>query len=142
MSMSNTLENGLLALLLNGTTFDGIAENDTTSPATQFYISLHTADPGEAGNQTTSEATYTSYARVAVARSGSGWTVSGNTATLTSAVEFPTSTGGSNVITHIGIGTASTGTGTLLLSGTVSPNLTIASGQAPRLTTSSAITFD
>lgn len=142
MSMSNTLENGLLALLLNGTTFDGIAENDSTTPATQFYLSLHTADPGEAGNQSTNEATYTSYARVAVARTSSGWTVSGNTATLTSAVEFPVATGGTNTITHVGIGTDSSGTGTLLLSGSVSPSLSVVTGTAPRLTTSSAITFD
>ena len=39
-----------------------------------IYVSLHTADPA-GGNQTTSEATYTGYARVAVARTAVAWTV-------------------------------------------------------------------
>ena len=75
MSKSNALENSLMLLLFNATTFNGIAENDTSSPNTDLYVSLHTGDPGEAGSQTTSECAYGSYARVAVARSGSGWTV-------------------------------------------------------------------
>lgn len=45
-----------------------------SAAAGSFYISLHTASPA-GGNQQTSEATYTGYARVAVARSAGGWTV-------------------------------------------------------------------
>lgn len=46
------------------------------------YVSLHTGDPGEAGDQTTNEATYAGYARVAVARDSGGWTVTGSQALL------------------------------------------------------------
>ena len=47
-----------------------------SATAGSLYISLHTASPDAADVQTTSEADYTSYARVAVARSAAGWTVS------------------------------------------------------------------
>lgn len=60
-----------------------------SSVAGSLYLSLHTADPGEAGDQTTNEVSYTSYARVAVARNGSAWTVSGNAATLAANTDFP-----------------------------------------------------
>ena len=81
------------------------------------FTSLHTADPGEAGDQTTNEATYTSYARVAVARSAGGWAVSGNNVDNVAAITFPKCTGGSNNIAFWGIGTDSSGAGKLLYKG-------------------------
>lgn len=126
MSKANTTENALLALIFNATTFDGIAENDTTSPNTNLYLALHTADPGEAGNQTTNEATYTSYARIAIARSGAGWTVSGNTAQNAALAQFPQCTGGTNTITHVSIGLLSSGAGTILYSGALNASLSVA----------------
>lgn len=142
MSMSNTLENSLLLLLFNATTFADIAENDTTSPATNLYVSLHTSDPGEAGSQTTNETSYTSYARVAVARTSGGWTVTANSVSPAAEISFPACTGGTATITHMGIGTGSSGAGTLLFKGTVTPNISVASGVTPKLTTATAITFD
>ena len=129
MSKSNSLENALMLLLFNATTFNGIAENDTTSPNTDLYVSLHTADPGEGGSQTTNECAYGSYARVAVARSGSGWTVTNNTATNAALVQFPQCSSGSETATYVGIGLASTSTGTLLYSGALSA---ISSGIQPQ----------
>ena len=132
MSKSNSLENALMLLLFNATTFNGIAENDTTSPNTDLYVSLHTADPGEGGSQTTNECAYGSYARVAVARSGSGWTVTNNTATNAALVQFPQCSSGSETATYVGIGLASTSTGTLLYSGALSASLAISSGIQPQ----------
>lgn len=132
MSKSNALETALLELVFKATTFDGIAENDTTSPNTNLYVSLHTADPGEAGTQATNEAAYTSYARVAVARSGSGWTVSGNTVTNAALVQFPQCTGGSETITHVGVGLGSSSTTTLLYKGALSASLAVSSGIQPQ----------
>jgi len=126
MSKANTTENSLLALIFNATTFDGIAENDTTSPNTNLYLALHTADPGEAGNQSTNEATYTSYARIAVARSGAGWTVASNTAVNAALAQFPQCTGGTNTITHVSIGLLSSGAGTILYSGALNASLSVA----------------
>lgn len=132
MSKSNALENALLLLVFNGTTFDGIAENDSTSPNTVLYVSLHTADPGEAGTQATNEAAYTSYARVAVNRNSGGWTVSGNTVTNTALVQFPQCTGSSETITHVGVGLGSSGTTTLLYKGALSSSLAVSSGIQPQ----------
>lgn len=80
MSKGNTFENDVVKMIFNATAIANLADNAAVSPLTSLYVSLHTGDPGEAGNQGTNEATYTSYARVAVARSGAGWTVSGNQA--------------------------------------------------------------
>jgi len=132
MSKSNSLENALMLLLFNATTFNGIAENDSTSPNTDLYVSLHTADPGEGGSQTTSECAYGSYARVAVARSGAGWTVTNNTATNAALVQFPQCSSGSETATYVGVGLGSSGAGTLLYSGALSASLAISSGIQPQ----------
>ncbi len=132
MAKSNALETAILQLIYNATTFNGIAENDTTSPNTDIFVSLHTADPGEAGTQATNEATYTSYARVAVARTSGGWTVTGNTVVNTALVQFPQCTGGSNTITHVSTGLASSGSTTVLHKGAVSSPLAVSSGIQPQ----------
>lgn len=131
MSATNTTEDNILKLIFNATAWGNIADNTATSPATNIYISLHTADPGETGNQTTSEATYTSYARVAVARTTGGFTVSNPTVSNAAAINFPACTGGSNTITHFGIGLAASSTGTLLFSGALSASLAVSNGITP-----------
>ena len=143
MSKGNTFENDLLALIFAGTTITGLAVDDTSSDQiTSLYLSLHTADPGEGGDQTTNEAAYTSYARVAVTRDSGGFTVSGNQVTLAANVTFPTATGGSETITHFAIGTASSGAGKILYKGTVTPNLDVSSGVVPVMTTGTTVTED
>ena len=141
MSKSNALENDLLLLLFNGTGIANIADNAASGPLTNLFVSLHTADPGEAGTQTTSEATYTSYARVAVAR-GAGWTVTGNSVSPAANIDFPAATGGTNTITHFAVGTATSGAGKILYKGTVTPNISVSTGVTPRLETGTAITED
>lgn len=135
MSKGNTWETELLTLVFNNT--DAALIGDATglrgsSTAGSLYVSLHTGDPGEAGTQTTSECAYTSYARVAVARSGAGWTVSGNAVTNAALVQFPQCTGGSETATHFAIGTASTSTGKILYKGALSASLAISSGIQPQ----------
>jgi hypothetical protein len=142
MSKSDSFENSLLKLIFNATAIANLADNSATSPLTNLYVSLHTADPGETGNQTTSETSYTSYTRVAVARGTGGWTVTANSVSPVANIDFPAATGGSGTITHFGVGTASSGTGVLYYSGTVTPNITVSSGVTPRLTTASTITED
>ena len=135
MSKSNTFENELLLLLFNNTAVALIGDASGLQPsatAGSLYVSLHTADPGEAGTQTTNECAYTSYARVAVARSGAGWTVSGNAVTNAALVQFPQCTGSSETATHFAIGTASSGTGKILYKGALSASLAISSGIQPQ----------
>jgi hypothetical protein len=142
MSKGNTFEDDLLKLIFNATAIANIADNAATSPLTNLYVALHTADPGEAGNQTTSEATYTGYTRVAVARTTGGWTVSSGSVVPASNISFPTGSGGSGTVTHFSVGTASSGTGKILYSGTVTPNIVTGNGITPILTTSSTISED
>lgn len=85
----DTFENDIAKLILNGTAIANIADNAASSPLTNLYLALHTSDPTGAGNQTSNEANYNGYARQAVSRSGSGFTVSASVANLTSNVSFP-----------------------------------------------------
>lgn len=131
MSKGNTYENDLLLLIFNATAIANIADNAASSPLTNLYVSLHTGDVGEGGDQETNEADYTSYARVAVARTSGGWTVTGNLATNAAAITFPTATGGSNTITHFAVGTDVSGTGKVLYKGEVGASLAVSNGITP-----------
>lgn len=142
MSKSDSWENSLLKLLFNATAVANIADNAASGPLTNLYVSLHTADPGEAGTQNTSEITYTSYARVAVARTTGGWTVTANSVSPVANISFPAGTGGSGTATHFGIGTLVSGAGVLLYSGTITPNIVCGNGVTPVLTTASTVTED
>jgi hypothetical protein len=141
-SIGNTFENDLQKLIFNATAIANMADNAASSPLTNLYASLHTGDPGETGDQTTSEVTYTSYARVAVARTSGGWTVTNNSVSPVATISFPAGTGGSGTATHFAVGTASSSTGKLLFSGTITPNIVCGNGVTPQLTTASAITLD
>jgi len=139
-SKSNSLENSILLLLFNGTSIADLAEDEVASPATNLEIALHTGDPGEAGSQTTSEATYGSYARVNVARTSGGWTVTANSVSPAAAITFPEATSGSETITHFSVGVP---VGDVIMYyGTVTPNIVVTTGVIPELTTASAITED
>jgi hypothetical protein len=140
MSKANNWENAILALLLNATALANVADNAAASPITDLYVSFHTGDPGEAGNQSSNECAYGSYARVAVARSGSGWTITANSASPAANVDFPEATSGTETVTHFGVGKASSGAGDLYYSGTVTPNIAVATGVVPRLKSTSTIT--
>lgn len=142
MSKGNTFENDILKLIFNGTAIANLADNAGASPLTDLYLALHTADPTDAGNQTSSECAYTSYARKAVARSGSGFTVSGNSVVLAANQDFVTATGGSETAQYFSVGTASSGTGKILYHGAISPAIVISTGVTPRLTTGTTITED
>lgn len=134
MSASNAFETALLALILQNTNLANVGDATGLRGSTTagvLYISLHTADPGEAGTQSTSEATYTGYARVSVVRSAVGWTVSGNNGSNAAAVTFGACTAGTNTITYFGIGSASSGAGNLFLSGALASSLAVSTGITP-----------
>lgn len=135
MSMTNAAEAALLDLLFLNVDWANIGDAgglQNSATAGSFYISLHTSDPGETGDQTTNETAYTSYARVAVARSGGGWTRSVSTVSNTALVQFPQCSGGSSTVTHFGIGTDSSGAGNLLLKGALNASLSVSSGIQPQ----------
>lgn len=131
MSKGNTFENDFLKLIFNATNIANIADNAATAPLTNLFVALHTADPGEASDQTTNEATYTSYARVTVARTSGGWTVAANNASNAALVTFPKATGGSETITHFSVGTLTSGAGKILYSGILDSSLAVSNNVQP-----------
>jgi len=145
MSKSNTHETDYLKLIFNNTTMSLVGDATGvvgSGAAGSLYFSLHTADPGEAGDQTTSEVAYTSYTRVAVARTTGGFTVSGNAVSLVANVTFPAGTGGSGTAAYWGVGASSSGAGKLLYKGAISPSIVCGSGVTPQLTAGTVVTED
>lgn len=136
MPKSTNTCNSILALIFNATAWADIAENDTSAPAANLYVSLHTADPGIGGAQTTNETAYTNYARVAVARTNVGWSVPASGATANAAlVQFPQCSASGATITHVAIGTASGGAGTVLYAGALNSSLAVANLIQPQFAT-------
>jgi len=118
MSFSNYLETELLDHVFAG--------NAYSAPAA-VYVGLFTSNPDEDGSGT--EVSGGSYARQA-----GSFTVSGNTATTTAAIEFPTATASWGTITHIGIYDASSA-GNLLAYAALTASKAIASGDVFRIPT-------
>jgi len=138
MPKSTNTCNSLLALIFNATAWADIAENDASSPATNLYLSLHTASPGVGNDQTTNEAAYTNYARVAVARTTGGWIAPTGGATENNAlVQFPQCGVTGATITHVAIGTSSSGAGTVLYQGALASPLAIANLIQPQFSAGS-----
>jgi len=88
-----------------------------SAAAGAFAFSLHTADP-KGGDQSTSEATYTGYNaadRHTLNRNTTDFQRSANTASNKILFAFDQKTdAGSQTLTHVGLGTATSGAGLLL----------------------------
>jgi hypothetical protein len=135
MSKSNTFETDLLNLIFLNTDIALIGDAaglQNSATAGNLYVSLHTADPDEAGTQSTNETAYTNYARVAVPRTGGGWTVSGDTVSNAALVQFAQCGVTGATLTHFGVGTDSSGAGKLLYSGALTSSLAVSSGIQPQ----------
>ena len=119
MSASNAFANDLLNAVFKTGDFGAT------------YIALHTADPGAAGTQATSEAAYTGYARQQVAPAD--WTVTVADFENAVAIEFPEVTAAAGaVLTHFTIGNGAAGAGKVLLRGKLANPVTVAVGQELR----------
>lgn len=132
----------VMDLIFRATAIANIADNAATSPETNIHNALHTGDP-ETGTLSTNEVTYTSYARVNVARSTGFNAASGAPASVSpaSAITFPAGTGGSGTATHWGTGKTGGGAALLYFAGTVTPNIVTGDGVTPELTTASTLTL-
>jgi len=134
-SLTNAAETKLLELLFNNTDWANIGDAgglQNSASADNFYVALFTAAPSDSAAGT--ECSYTDYARVAVARSAGGWTVSGNNVSNTAAVAFPPNGGAApNTAVAFGIMTASVA-GDLVVWGditTPAAGLVISTGVTP-----------
>src|SRR5215831_14674253 len=149
MSIADVTENNVLKLYYNATAIANIADNAAASPISIIAVALHTADPGDAGTQATSECNpgtnYPAYARQTPARTTGGWTASsaGSTSPVAN-IDFPAATGSpSATVTFFSVGKTNSGSTDIFWSGAVSPSISVTSaGVIPRLTTASTITLD
>lgn len=132
MPKSTTYANAVLDLLLTGASLANVFINATSSPITNVYLSLHTADPGVGGAQTTNEATYTNYARIAVARTSGGWTVASASAVNAALAQFAQCGVTGNTITHVALGRDSSGAGYVFYAGALTSSRSITSGIQPQ----------
>lgn len=143
---SDVTEANILKLYFNATAIANIADNAATSPETTVGLGLHTADPADAGNASTSEAAYTGYARQTVARGAGGFTIGSTSPTqaaLTAAVNFPQATAGSETEAYFTAHKASGGsTADIYAAGPISPTIPVSNGVTPELTTATKITLD
>lgn len=134
MSATNAFETSLLGLLFTNVAAANVGDAGGLQPSVAagvFWISLHTASPGETGDQTTSETVYTNYARQDEARNTTQWTVTGNTADNDFAIGYPTCGATGATLTHFGIGSASTLAGNLFLYGALTSSLVVSNGITP-----------
>lgn len=130
-SKTNSFETSLLNHIFNNADIANIGDATGvrgSAAAGSLYLALFTASPGETGAGT--EANYTGYARVAVARTAGGWTISGAQASNASAITFGQCTAGSNTIVSFGIMTASSA-GTMLFWGDLTSSLAVSNGITP-----------
>jgi hypothetical protein len=116
MSFSNYLETELL---------DHVFTNSAYTAPSTLYLALFTSAPGEAGGGT--EVSGSGYLRQTAA-----FTVSGNEATNSASIEFPTATGSYGTVTHVGVFDASS-SGNLLCYAALSASKAIESGDVFRV---------
>jgi hypothetical protein len=117
MPKSTALCNQYLGLVFNATAMPSLAQN-AGSPLTALFLSLHSSSPGTGGSQSTNEINYTGYARLSVVRTTVGWvTPSGGATSNAALAQFGTCSGAGVTATHVGIGSASTGSGTMYYQG-------------------------
>lgn len=142
-SKANTFITNLLNTLFNNSALANIGNAGGIQPSSvagSLYVALHTADPGVGGSQNTTEAAYTGYARVAVARSSGGWTITAQSVSPTATIVFPAGTAGGETCTYASIGTLVSGAGMILYRGTLTPNIVTGNGITPEIPVSSTIT--
>jgi len=144
-ALGTTFKNDLMKLIFQAVAIANLADNAASAPLTNLYVSLHTADPGAGGNQTTNEISYTGYARIAVARTSGGWAVTGEIANPVAQIVFGIMTAGAGgTVTHAAVGTAASGTGKILYGAgcAVVPNQLVSNGVTPKLAVTSAFTIN
>lgn len=108
-----------------------------------LHLGLATGAPsGASDDQETNEADYTDYARVAVVRTSSGWTVSGNGVVTAAETQWPLAGSSGTTLTHWTLGTSSTGAGKLLAYGALDNSIPITSGVTQPTAAAGAIGVD
>ena len=116
MSFANTFETRVLTWLFT---------TSTATRPTEWHVALYTATPSDTGGGT--EVSGGAYARQAAT-----FTVSGDTATNSGALEYPTATDNYGTVTQVGVFDASTG-GNLIAYATLGASKVISTGDVLRI---------
>ena len=133
MSMSNSSETSLLNLIFKNQAWADIGDASGLQPsaaAGNFYVRLHSADPGETGTGDTSEISYTGYAPVAVTR-GAGFNVSGAVVSNADTVQFGECTAGTATVTHFSVCAGSGAGAVIIYRGALGATRNISAGITP-----------
>jgi hypothetical protein len=120
---SDTFRNDINKLVFNATAIANVADNAASAPLTNLFLALHTAWPGAAGVQNTSEAAYGAYARQSVARTSGGFTCTADDVTLTASISFPQASSGTETLMFFSVGVASSGATKILHVGVIGTNI-------------------
>lgn len=133
----NTAQLAFLALVLQNTAWANVGTTAGLQPASSAgsaFVALSTGTLSGASTQSTTEAAYTGYSRVGVARSSAGWATSGSSPTTganVGAVTFGACTAGTETETNCSVGTLTSGTGSTLWWGALTSSLAVSSGITP-----------
>lgn len=136
MSATNAFETALLQHIFQNADVANVGDATGLRGSTTagvFWVSLGVGSPGETGDQTTNETSYTNYGRVSVTRASGagGWTVTGDTADNTSAVDFAQCGASGATLTDFGIGSNQTTAGNLFLYGALGASRVVSDGITP-----------
>lgn len=137
LAMSNSSETGLWTLIYNNTAWANVGNAGGLQPsgaAGSFFTALHTASLTGSSTQATTEAAYTGYARVGVARSSAGWTITGNAPVIaenTAATTFGACTAGSETETWFSTGLVTSGATAILIAAALTASLAVSAGITP-----------
>lgn len=146
MGIANITETAILRLVFNATAWANYADNAAATPQTQIAMSLHTGDPGDTGDASTSEIAYAGYTRINVPRTAGGWVETAGSVSPGANIDFPAGTGGSGSVGFAAAAksnaTPPTGAQAVLWYGAVTPPIVTGNGVTPRLTTATTITLD
>jgi len=141
--LANAIEAAVIDLLLLNQNIANLGDATGVRGSTTagfVYVALHTDDPGEAGDQTTNEHSWTGYSRAAVARSGAGWTRTLNAVVNAALVQFNqrSDAGAAQVARFISVGFAASGASVILfrvpISGTTNVGVAFTATTADTLT--------
>lgn len=142
MSKSTSFQQAILDLIFLNTNIANIGDATGLRGSTvvgSLHLALHSADPGEAGTQSTNEISAPGYARKAVPRDGTGWVRSGNSISPFANQDFPAITSGSGTYQFWSVGTLASGAGVILYKGVIGSNLGSFSALATDVITIAAI---
>lgn len=137
-NMGNNSETNVLALMFGNTAWANVGNSGGLQPSSaagSFFVALSTGTLTGSSTQSTTEATYTGYARVGVSRAiTGGWTASGTSPAQvanTAATTFGACTAGSSTVTYFSIGMLTSGAGDTLGYGALTASLAITDGITP-----------